>query len=148
MTDKEKVLTPITDRVKFNWMYAHPAMNANQDVVRAETARELESIAEAFFHGLDHDLGGLGNRISFPVYVGSHHEGRVYALGDETEEVHQVVLGHAVVAGRSHRAAANLHLHRGVAEFGKGVDHKDARDWERVNWAEVLSCPVVDEVGA
>lgn len=34
--------TPITDSAKFNWMHSHPAMNANQDVVQVETARQLE----------------------------------------------------------------------------------------------------------
>lgn len=51
MTDKEKVLTPITDRAEIPAF--HPLKPVSEMMVLAETARELESMCEELYGSLE-----------------------------------------------------------------------------------------------
>jgi len=70
------------------------------------------------------------------------------ALSAEAEEIHQVVLRHAVVGWGGRRLVPDDHFHTGVAEFREGVDDEDAICPPGVDGTELLPSAVVGEVGA
>ena len=80
--------------------------------------------------------------------MSSHDERALHSLGAEAKEVHQVVLGYAVVTGAGHRAGADLHFHGSITGLGEGVHDEDSAGGERVDRAELFACPVVLEIAA